>query len=407
MKKETREKYLYPAAVRAGVLIAVVLIFFIFFRFGEIKSGVSRIVEVLKPFLYGGVFAYLLKPSCCWFEVRIRSILDRFAPDLKRKDPLIRGGGIVISMALFLVIIYTFIALVIPQIVTSIGSILQVLPANINRASQWLEELARDNEQLKSLIESVTGMLITNLQDWLENSVMPNIQTVIAGVSTQVWNIVIAAKNILIGLVVCVYLLSCREKLLYQCRLLLLGIFGEKWSLRIREEMHIVDDMFEGFINGKLIDSLIIGILCFIVMSFLNWPYAVLVSTIIGVTNIIPFFGPFFGAVPSALLMLMESPAQMLYFLIFVLILQQFDGNILGPKILGNTTGLSSFWVLFSITFFGGLFGIAGMIIGVPLFAVIYDLVKKIIVYALKLRGISEEKQESLKRPKEEKGRND
>ena len=155
--------------------------------------------------------------------------------------------------------------------------------------------------------------------------------------------------------------------------------------------------MFEGFINGKLIDSLIIGLICFFFMNIFKWPFAVLISTIIGVTNIIPFFGPFIGAVPAALLMLMVSPLKMVYLLIFIFALQQFDGNILGPKILGNTTGLSSFWVLFSITFFGGLWGIVGMIVGVPLFAVIYDLVGKCIRYFLRLRGISQEQEEALR----------
>ncbi len=392
MKKETKEKYLYPALGKAGVLIAAVMIFFFCYRFDAVRGWFSRIVDVLRPFLYGAAIAYLLKPSCCWFESRLLKFLEKYCASLKKKDKLARAWGIVASMFVFLVIIYTFIALFVPQIVSSIASIIQVLPYNINKASLWLEELARDNAGLRAVIESASNMILTNFQDWMEKGLMPNMQVVITQISTQVWNIVVALKNLLIGLVVCVYLLSCREKLMSQCKLLLLGICGEKWGGRIREEMHIVDDMFEGFINGKLIDSLIIGIICFVVMSFLKWPYVALISTIIGVTNIIPFFGPFIGAVPSALLMLMHSPMQMLYFLIFVLILQQFDGNILGPKILGNTTGLSSFWVLFSITFFGGLFGIVGMIIGVPLFAVLYDLVRKVIYYILDIRGISGEK---------------
>ena len=236
---------------------------------------------------------------------------------------------------------------------------------------------------------------VTNLTQG--NKLMPNIQAIIAEVSVQVWSIVVLLKNFLIGIVVSVYLLSCKEKLAYQVKVILLGVFGEKWFQRIREEIHIVDSMFEGFINGKLIDSLIIGLICFFFMNIFKWPFAVLISTIIGVTNIIPFFGPFIGAVPAALLMLMVSPLKMVYLLIFIFALQQFDGNILGPKILGNTTGLSSFWVLFSITFFGGLWGIVGMIVGVPLFAVIYDLVGKCIRYFLRLRGISQEQEEALR----------
>ena len=140
------------------------------------------------------------------------------------------------------------------------------------------------------------------------------------------------------------------------------------------KEARYIHKVFGGFIIGKIVDSIIIGILCFLGLSVMNMPYTLLVSVIVGVTNVIPFFGPFIGAIPSALLILLVSPIQCLYFLIFILVLQQFDGNILGPKILGDTTGISSFWVLFSILLFGGLLGFVGMIVGVPIFAVFYRL---------------------------------
>ena len=398
MKEENREKYLYPALFKILVLAAVIIIFFIFYRFGEFKSVITRVVDILKPFLYGAVLAYLLRPFCDFIEHRVKKLLDRHAPGMKRAGTVARGAGIVGALILFTGIIYMFVALVFPQIISSVTTIIQVLPENINRASAWLEQFARDNDTAKQVIDSASAMIqesVTNLTQG--NKLMPNIQAIIAEVSVQVWSIVVLLKNFLIGIVVSVYLLSCKEKLAYQVKVILLGVFGEKWFQRIREEIHIVDSMFEGFINGKLIDSLIIGLICFFFMNIFKWPFAVLISTIIGVTNIIPFFGPFIGAVPAALLMLMVSPLKMVYLLIFIFALQQYDGNILGPKILGNTTGLSSFWVLFSITFFGGLWGIVGMIVGVPLFAVIYDLVGKCIRYFLRLRGISQEQEEALR----------
>ena len=363
MKEENREKYLYPALFKILVLAAVIIIFFIFYRFGEFKSVITRVVDILKPFLYGAVLAYLLRPFCDFIEHRVKKLLDRHAPGMKRAGTVARGAGIVGALILFTGIIYMFVALVFPQIISSVTTIIQVLPENINRASAWLEQFARDNDTAKQVIDSASAMIqesVTNLTRG--NKLMPNIQAIIAEVSVQVWSIVVLLKNFLIGIVVSVYLLSCKEKLAYQVKVILLGVFGEKWFQRIREEIHIVDSMFEGFINGKLIDSLIIGLICFFFMN-----------------------------------MLMVSPLKMVYLLIFIFALQQFDGNILGPKILGNTTGLSSFWVLFSITFFGGLWGIVGMIVGVPLFAVIYDLVGKCIRYFLRLRGISQEQEEALR----------
>ena len=160
------------------------------------------------------------------------------------------------------------------------------------------------------------------------------------------------------------------------------------WVIR---ELHILNDYLGGFIKGKLLDSLIIGVICMVFTACTNMPYAVLISVVIGVTNIIPFFGPFIGAIPTALLILMVSPIQCVYFVVFIIVLQQFDGNILGPKILGNTTQLSSFWVLFAILLFGGVFGIVGMVIGVPVFATLYGLAQEFIHAMLDRRGIDAE----------------
>jgi len=406
MNQETKEKYLYPTLVKLVVIFFAVATVFLFYRFDETKAVAARLVKILEPFLYGAVIAYLLNPMCNKIEGAALRLLDKRAPGLIKRHRIARFAGITLSMIFGGALVYGFMAFALPNIMDSIVSIIQKFPDGINRVSDWLETLARDNEKMQKLIETGTTMILTNFQNWLENSLMPNIQGLIAEVTSQVWNVFIVAKNFLIGLVACVYLMSQKDKLKYQGKLILLSVFGKKWSGRIREEIAIIDQMLNGFIVGKLIDSLIIGIICFVVLSILKWPYVVLVSTIIGVTNIIPFFGPFIGAVPCALLMLMESPRLMLYFLIFILILQQFDGNILGPKILGNTTGVSSLWILFSVTLFGGFWGLAGMIIGVPLFAVIYDLIRKLTYYVLHERGISKEEQEIIIHNKVEKEKN-
>ncbi len=387
MKRETKEKYIYPAVLKGCVVVAGVIVFFIIYRFDQVEQAAGRLLDILMPFVYGGVLAYLLRPVCAFLERGLlRCMEGRVRQNLARK--LAGGLSIAGSLTFFLVLTYTLLALVLPQVLESLVYVAKMLPELLNRATLWTEELVGDDVSKQEMIENLSSMLSINLMDWVTSDFMPDVQMILAELSSRVWNIFILAKNILIGLVVCAYLLSGRRRMKKQGKLILLGVFGKEWSDKILEELRFVDSMFVGFINGKLIDSLIIGVLCFAVMNVFNWPLAVLVSTIIGVTNIIPFFGPFIGAVPSALLMLIYGPWQMIYFLVFVLILQQFDGNILGPKILGNTTGLQSFWVLFSITLFGGLFGLAGMVVGVPFFAVLYDLIKKLVIWALKKRKI-------------------
>ena len=223
----------------------------------------------------------------------------------------------------------------------------------------------------------------------MTNVVVPNIYRIIGSVSSGVVLVVRAVFDILIGLIVMVYLLNMKEKLLAQAKMIIYGVFPLKIANKVIEEGRYVHQVFGGFIIGKLLDSLIIGLICFVLLGFANMPYVLLVSVIVGVTNVIPFFGPFIGAIPSAFLILLSDPMKCLYFLIFVLLLQQFDGNILGPKILGDSTGLSSFWVLFSILLFGGLMGFVGMIIGVPTFAVMYRLVTEFTTWRLGKKALS------------------
>ena len=207
--------------------------------------------------------------------------------------------------------------------------------------------------------------------------------------SNGVLNLVNLAKNLLIGLIVMVYLLNIKETLSAQGKKIIYAVLSIRAANGTVEEFRYIHKVFSGFIIGKLIDSLIIGILCFILMSLFRMPFELLISVIIGVTNVIPFFGPFIGAIPSAVLVFLISPKQCLYFVGLILVLQQFDGNILGPKILGNSTGLSSFWVLFSILLFGGMFGFMGMILAVPVTAVLFDLFAKIQNYYLRKKELS------------------
>ena len=205
--------------------------------------------------------------------------------------------------------------------------------------------------------------------------IAPNIKN-LGNLATTLYNGVFSVMRFLfefmIGIIISIYLMSSKELFSGQSKKIAYALFEENKANHLIRNMRFVHKTFIGFLSGKIVDSIIIGILCFLGTSFLEIPYAILVSVIVGVTNIIPFFGPYLGAIPCAILILMISPIHCLYFVIFIIILQQIDGNIIGPKILGNSTGISSFWVIFAITIFGGLFGIPGMVIGVPVFAIIY-----------------------------------
>ena len=273
-----------------------------------------------------------------------------------------------------------------PQLVTSVTTLYYTARNNIRDFVDWAskQEIIASNEQLLDFIETSYDKLQANLDTWVKETVLPSMQSILSGAAVGVMSFVAFLKNFVIGLIVSVYLLASRKKFGQQGKLILYSLVKRRWADLFLEEICYADKMFGGFINGKILDSAIIGVLCYIACLIFKFPSALLVSVIIGVTNVIPFFGPFIGAIPATLLILIQNPIKALWFVLFVLVLQQVDGNIIGPKILGNTTGLSSFWVLFAIPLFGGLWGFVGMIIGVPLFAVIYDVIKKLVLHGLK-----------------------
>ena len=243
------------------------------------------------------------------------------------------------------------------------------------------------------IVTSLINQYSNELEDYLNSKLVPQLNVILTRFSSSIFSsmlgLLVTAWNLLIGLIISVYLLVSKESFAGQSKKIIYAIWEEETANKLISNIRFVNATFGGFINGKLVDSLIIGLICFIGMTLLQLPYPLLISVIVGITNIIPFFGPYLGAIPSIVLILMVNPKQALYFAIFVLILQQFDGNFLGPKILGNKTGLSSFWVIFSITLFGGYWGILGMAIGVPVFAVIYAGIKALVNQQLVKRGFS------------------
>ena len=389
MKNDKYRTYICWGVTALTVLLLLVAAVFVVMRWSLVAALGAKIAHILAPVIYGAVFAYLLNPVYNRVQAAVMKLTKDIIPDEKGRKRL--GGflGTLASLCLLVAVVVGLISMLIPQLINSIRGVMETLPSSINNLEIWLEKVLADNPDLEQQVMQHYGAAADYLQNWLTNVVVPNIYRIIGSVSSGVVLVVQAVFDILIGLIVMVYLLNMKEKLLAQAKMIIYGVFPLKIANKVIEEGRYVHQVFGGFIIGKLLDSLIIGLICFVLLGFANMPYVLLVSVIVGVTNVIPFFGPFIGAIPSAFLILLSDPMKCLYFLIFVLLLQQFDGNILGPKILGDSTGLSSFWVLFSILLFGGLMGFVGMIIGVPTFAVIYRLVTEFTTWRLGKKALS------------------
>ena len=279
-------------------------------------------------------------------------------------------------------LIYSLVAMMLSQIVPSIVNIASNFDTYISNFTKWISKIMDDNPELGSQITFLIDKYSVELENWLNDTVLTKTSQVIMTVSLSVINILKGLWDFIIGFVISIYVLASKEKFAGQAKKMAYAFFEQKSANRLIKSFRFTHNTFIGFIGGKIVDSIIIGCLCFIGTTLLQTPYAALVSVIVGVTNIIPFFGPYLGAIPSAILILVVDPMHPLncvYFVLFILVLQQFDGNFLGPKILGDSTGLTGFWVIFAITVFGGLFGILGMIVGVPIFAVIYAAIKAVV----------------------------
>jgi predicted PurR-regulated permease PerM len=384
MKRQGFDKYVYLMLAGFGAISLSILFFFFLFRLETVGGYVKAAINTLMPFIIGCVMAYLIYP----ISQGITLYLDKLTSDRCKKFTL--TVGIFLGLIIFGVAIYLLLCMLLPQLVESITSIIVGMPVMADNLSKWVTTLLKDNPQLQETANLVLESSSEQLQTWLTNTLVPKAQELITTLSSSVISTFGFLFNFFIGIIVCVYVLNSADKLKRQAKMIVRAITSPKYSDKIFEITYEMDQCFGGFIRGKLLDSLIIGILCFICISFMEMPYPVLISTIVGVTNIIPFFGPFIGAIPSAILILTVSPIQALYFVIFIFILQQFDGNILGPTILGQSTGIGSIWVLFSILIFGDLFGFVGMIIGVPTFAVIYYLISKYVFKKLAARDMED-----------------
>ncbi len=389
------KRYLKIGITGAAILASGILCAFVLFKMRVIIELLKGITGILKPFLYGAVIAYLLAPLCNKIEEKLFQTFPKANRKAKRFICFI---AIVISLCVALAIVWMVIMLIIPQVWDSVMKIIDMVPQKITILNNWIEHMLENQPELQAYFEEFANQAESHINSLLNVDTIQKVQSIINSLSVQVFGVLGVLKNISLGFLISAYLLGSRKLFGAQAGLILHGIFPDKWAEIIEEEIRYTDKMFNGFLVGKIIDSAIIGLLCFAGLSFMGFEAPAFIGVIIGITNIIPFFGPFIGAIPCGLLLLLENPMHCLYFIIFIFVLQQLDGNVIGPKILGNTTGVSSFWVLFSILLFGGMWGVVGMVIGVPLFAVIYDIIRKLVY-----RGLRKHKRESMITDYEEK----
>lgn len=386
MKFRWDKKYLYWGVTAFLVIVLSILLFSALNRFDVLMDGVSFIIGLLMPFIVGFVFAYLLDPVVAFFE---KKCLTPLFKKRKKQKPTNapRAIAIIISLVLVLGLITGLLFMVLPQLGTTLVSIISNLPQYASDLGDWVLNLVSSNEDISNFMTGIFQDINTSISNWVRDF-LPQLNKVLGDLTEGIKSTVSTVMNLLIGLIVAIYALFSKEKFLAQSKKVLYSLFSVKTSNLLLRVARRADSTFGGFIKGKLIDSMLIGVLCFIGMTIFQMPFSLVISVLIGVSNIIPFFGPFIGAVPAALLILLVDPFKCLGFIIFIVVLQQFDGNVLGPRILGGSTGLSAFWVTFAIVVFGGLFGFVGMIIGVPTFALLYAIISEAIENKLARRRL-------------------
>lgn len=368
--------------VKLGVVLTIsVCVCILFADIVEEKSAIfaflGKLGSALSPFIIGLVIAFLLNPIMVYFR---RGIAYLSSKVLKKTDydtgfRKSKIPALVLTFVFFVVLIGSFLRIVIPHIYDSLTDLVDKAPGYLKSAENWLDNFFKENSKLEKPVMEAIMYVEDNVLTWFENIIMPNLDDIVVKVSSGLVVGVKAVFNFLVGIIFALYLLAAKDVLIAQGKKIVYCTFSRKNGNKILEGLSYANSVFGGFINGKILDSIIIGFICYAFTAAVGMEYAVLISVIVGVTNVIPFFGPFIGAVPGALLALMDDPLMFVIFIIFVLLLQQFDGNILGPLILGDSTGLSGMWVLVAILVGGDLFGVAGMILGVPVFACLYAFI--------------------------------
>lgn len=385
------KQYIMIALIVFGTFCCCILFFFMIYRYNGFTDFWKSLAEILQPIIIGLVLAYLLNPIMKFIE---KYLLKWLMPRMKNKKKAKKTSrAVAIAGALlFLVgVIVLLIAAIVPAVAKSIQNMLMAFPSEVNNLLDWIDEFSKGDSKMAEMVSEGIERASEMFQNFVDKELLPLIQTYLASITSGVISGFKFLLNVLVGVIVSVYVMASKDTFAGQAKKILYAVFKPARANIIIDTLRKSNEIFGGFISGKILDSAIIGVLAYIVLTIMKMPDTILLAVIIGVTNVIPFFGPFIGAVPSFIIVVLQNPIQGIYFLIFIFILQQIDGNIIGPKILGNSTGLSPFWVVFAILVFGGLWGFPGMLLGVPVMAVIYYIVQKTVAYLLRKRGLAQD----------------
>ncbi|MCI9337565.1 MAG: AI-2E family transporter [Lachnospiraceae bacterium] len=395
MKFNKDSRYVRWGLTAFAVIAAGITFYYFIFHSTNIVLGVGRILDILKPVLFGLATAYLLTPVLNFVENKILSpLFDRCKVKKgRRRSMFTRGIGILITAFLFVALIYMLVSMLVSQIIPSVQGIIDNFDSYSKNFTNWIEQTLKDNPEIGNYVTRTLDQMEKKITEQFSD-ILPSTASIIKTVSQSIISVLDVLWDFVIGFIISIYVIANKERFAAQAKKSAYALFEQETANTVIRNFRFTHKTFIGFLSGKVLDSIIIGILCFIGTTLMKTPYAMLISVIIGFTNIIPFFGPFLGAIPSAILIFVVDPMHPLncvYFALFVLALQQFDGNILGPKILGNSTGLTGFWVIFAITFFGGLLGVFGMIVGVPIFAVVYAAARAFVNMKLEKKQLPKE----------------
>ena len=370
------------------VVAASITFYFVLLRFPDLSDGIAKLMQVSQPIIYGLVVAYLLTPLVKKIDKYLIPVLEKKIDDEKKVRSVSRASGILVSFIALGVLVSALINMLIPELYKSIRDLVIDLPWQIQRLINMINELEVENENVHAFVMTAIEEGTDIFENWVRNDLLDQMNEIMSGLTVGVISVVGTLLDIIVGLIISIYVLYNKDTFSRQAKKVVYAVLP---AHRANLVLHITqksNSIFGGFIIGKIIDSAIIGVLCFLGTTVLKMPYALLVSVIVGVTNVIPYFGPFIGAIPSIILIVLVDPMKGLYFAIFILALQQLDGNYIGPKILGGSTGLSSFWVIFAIMIGGGLYGFVGMLLGVPAFALILYLLKLWLNYRLEKKNL-------------------
>lgn len=385
-------KYIAWGITALAVIICGILFYFGIDELGSFFKAIGSFLRILSPFIWGLIISYLIMPAMLFYERKLFSpLLERSRkkhPKRKVRPKAARVLAVILAEILLILILTAVVYLIVPQLYESISTIVANSVDYFDKAYEFVDNILQKNPVIEKYGTKIFGNLTEALSNWGENKLLPGMEGIVLNITTGVYSVVRVLYDLIVGIIASVYVLYNRESIRSHVKRVLYSIMSTEAVKTTKDVIDFVDDTFMGYVVGRLIDSAIIGLICYIGCLILKFPYPILISVIVGVTNVIIFFGPFMGAIPSALIILMVDPLKCLYFIIFIIILQQIDGNIIGPKILSGAIGINGFWVLFSIILFGGLFGFWGMLLGVPLFYVVYVAIEKLVDKKLRKKNL-------------------